>query len=97
MARITINAEQWSDLVLVYMLDTLKKKKIMDATSPAYKEVVEKLGQALKPKLVVHYIHMDPEIRVKYRLIRTAFDGKGHAGVDITEKATTVGREEKEK
>ena len=40
---------------------------------------------------------MDPEIRVKYRLIRSAFDGKGNAGIDITDKATDVGREKKEK
>ena len=37
MARITINTEQFSDIVLVYILDTLKRKKIMDATSPEYK------------------------------------------------------------
>lgn len=97
MARITINTEQFSDIVLVYILDTLKKKKIMDATSPAYREVIEKISQALRPKLVVHYIHMDPEIRVKYRLIRSAFDGKGRSGIDISDKATTVGREEDEK
>ena len=97
MARITINAEQFSDIVLVYILDTIKKKKIMDATSPAYKEVVEKLKQTLRPKLVVHFIHMDPEIRVKYRLIRDAFDGRGSSGIDITDKATTVGREKEEK
>lgn len=97
MARITINTEQFSDIVLVYILDTLKRKKIMDATSPEYKEVIEKISQALKPKLVVHFIQMDPEIRVKYRLIRSAFDGKGNAGIDITDKATDVGREKKEK
>ncbi len=93
MARITINSEQFSDVVLVYMLDTIKKANILKATSEDYQYFISKLSQALKPKLVQHFIKMDPEIRVKYRLIRTAFDGKGHAGIDVTEKATDVGRE----
>lgn len=86
MPKINVNNEQWSDVVLVYLLDTIRKEKVLDSTSDDFKDFMKKARQVIRPLLVKHFLVMDPEIRVKYRLIRSAFSRGDRATVDIVNK-----------
>lgn len=81
--KINVSDEQWSDLIIMYLLDTIKKPKVMESTSPDFKEFMEKAKAPLKPLLIRAYLNADVEMRVKYRLIRSAFRKKTRATVDI--------------
>ena len=80
--RINLTDEQWSDLVLIFLLDTIKKPKVMESTSDDFKEFMER-GKVMKANLVRHFLNMDVEMRVKYRLIRNAFTRGARATIDI--------------
>ncbi len=86
MAKINISAEKWSDIVLMYLLDSIKKKKVMESASPEFKEFMSSAKQMIRPHLVKHFLDMDPEMRVKYRLIRDAFTKGARSTVDILPK-----------
>jgi len=89
MAKITIDQEQWSDLVLVYILDTIQKAKQLEGTSEDYKEFIREIGTTIRPKLVKHFLNMDVEIRVLYRLIRDGFSPRADKTIiDITKEVT---------
>jgi hypothetical protein len=81
--KINVSSEQWSDLILIYLLDTIRKPKAMESTSQDFKEFMEKARQVLRPLLIRHYLNADVEQRVKYRLIRSAFTKDKRATVDI--------------
>lgn len=81
--KVNVTSEQWSDLVLMFLLDTIRKKKVLDSTSDEFKEFMEKGRQAIRPLLIKHFLHADVETRVKYRLIKSAFTNKERATVDV--------------
>jgi len=86
MPKINVNSEQWSDIVLIYLLDTIKKEKVGESTSKEYKAFMRKARQMIRPLLIKHFLDMDPEMRVKYRLMRGAFTRDDRATVDIINK-----------
>ena len=89
MAKITIDQKQWSDIVLVYMLDTIQKAKQLEGSSDEYKEFIREIGTTIRPKLIKHFLNMDVEIRVLYRLIRDAFSPRADKTIiDITKEHT---------
>lgn len=81
--KINLTTEQWSDVILMFLLDTLKRPKVYESTSEDFKEFMEKAKAPMKPLLVRHFLNADVEERVKYRLIRSAFTKKGRATLDI--------------
>jgi len=81
--KINVTSEQWSDLVLMFLLDTIRKPKVMESTSPDFKEFMDKARQVMRPLLIRHFLNADVEQRVKYRLIRSAFTKDKRATVDI--------------
>jgi len=95
MAKITIDQEQWSDIVLVYILDTIQKAKQLEGTSETYKEFIREIGTTIRPKLIKHFLDTDVEIRVLYRLIRDAFSPRADKTIiDITKSLTKFGKKE---
>jgi hypothetical protein len=95
MARITVDQEQWSDIVLIFMLDTLQKKKQLESTSEEYKVFMYEIGNTIRPRLVKAFLNMDVDVRVLYRLIRDAFSPQGgRTTIDITKILTKFGKKE---
>ncbi len=81
--KINVTTEQWSDLVLMFLLDTLKKRKIRESTSEECQQFMKQIGSPMRPHLIRHFLNADVEERVKYRLIRSTFAKGSRATIDI--------------
>lgn len=83
MPSITVNTEEFADIVVAYLLEMLRDEtKVPDNTR--LKEVLNLMSQTgLKSSLYESFITMDMDTRTKYKVIKDAIHDKGSSNILI--------------
>lgn len=95
MAQISISAEQFPDIVEAYLLECIRRRKDLPFENPLFEKLLQKMyNSGLQANLLVTYMNMDGNERVRYRLIRKALFNEGVSSSLIRVESTEAVPEE---
>jgi len=91
MAQITITAEEFPDIVAAYLLECVQNRKELPFDNPLYNNLLQKMYNAgLRANLLLMYMNMDGNERVRYRMIRKALFYEGNSSSIIRVESIEV-------
>jgi len=79
MPRLSIDTDEFADYVAAFLLDKMNNMDTVVPGNENFNDFCEILKhKGTRATLITYYMHMDPQTRVRYRLIRNVFitDGK---------------------
>lgn len=84
MSQIHVDPEEFADIVLNFLLEGLRNKGEFLEGNERWDEFMTYLdGHGGKPRLMLDFLHMDAETRVKYKRIQKVFTGGDSVRINI--------------
>lgn len=81
MPRLNVKTTEFADIVCCFLLDKMNNSDTvlpLNAGNENFEDFIEVMKhKGLRSVLLTYYMHMDPQTRVRYRLIRDVFNVGG--------------------
>lgn len=79
MPRLSVETDEFADLVCCFLLDKLNYMETVDPYNDNFNDFCEIMKhKGMRAVLLTYYMHINPQTRVRYRLIRDVFITDGN-------------------